>query len=273
MWKLNAARAGKPPADPGDVPLGLRAVVLRHLAGSHVFHRCAGSTTWSSTLTIFGISTGTTVSRAAVAVTPSLHPSKSDDPSDYRAAGLRPDSGPRPPRRPGQRGGDQVALEDPVEAGVPVEARRVAGAVHGDEPAGPELPGQPSAHTTGVAGSPVVPTTTIGGAVGARTAVGVGFTGGTGQYAHGHAEPEVRRAEDRRLAGGLGLERGQRRPASSSGPSDAGDREERGPLGRVPARRVSAGRRSRRGRRARPGCRRRLRSMRRRAPRSRSAPR
>src|SRR5215213_8756699 len=47
----------------------------------------------------------------------------------------------------------------------------------------------PSAHATGVAGSPVVPTTTIGGAVGALTAVGVGFTGGTRQYAHGTPSP------------------------------------------------------------------------------------
>src|SRR4051795_4326790 len=109
-----------------------------HLAGSQVVQRCAGSTTWSSTLTIFGISTGTTVSRAAVAVTPSLHPSKSDDPSDYRAAASGRTAG------PGRRGlvVHQVALEDPVEARVAVEARRVAGALHGDEPARPQLLGQ-----------------------------------------------------------------------------------------------------------------------------------
>src|SRR4051794_20431660 len=109
-----------------------------HRSGSQVRHRCAGSTTWSSTLTIFGISTGTTVSRAAVAVTPSLRPSKSDDPSDYRPAGSGRTAGPRG-RRPI---GDEVAGQDPVEARIALEARGVTGPLDSDEPAAPELPGE-----------------------------------------------------------------------------------------------------------------------------------
>src|SRR5262245_17488869 len=106
-----------------------------HRAASHVVSRCAGPTTWSSTLTIFGIPPGTAVSRTAAAVTPSLHPSKSDDPSDYRAAASGRTAG------PGGGGSvvHQIALEDPVEAGVAVEARRVRGPLHRHEPARAQL--------------------------------------------------------------------------------------------------------------------------------------
>ena len=46
---------------------------------------------------------------------------------------------------------------------------------------GPSSRVRPCAQAIGVAGSPVVPTTTTGGAVGAEIGVAVAFTGGTGQ--------------------------------------------------------------------------------------------
>ena len=213
-----------------------------------------------------GSRSATSVPCAAVAVTRSSAPNlttrqitastrrSSERPVRLSGGGLRPGSGSRPPGPVV----DQVARSRArSRQRVAVEARRVARcpSTVTSRPE-PSSRARPSAHAIGVAGSPGRADhddRRRGRAPG--PASGPRFTGGTGQYEHGDAEPDVRRAEVRRLAGRLGLERGQRRGVEL-GPVEAGDREERRPLGRVPAVRVRGGRSRRRARASAPGRRR-----------------
>ena len=182
----------------------------RNFAGSHVCHRWAGSTTWSSTLTIRGISIGVLVPCSAVAVT---HASDAENLTTRQVIGRPERSGGTAEAGFRGRQADEVApsiarsrhgFPSRLEVWVvpsTVMSRAIRAAGRGRR-----------AHAIGVAGSPVVPTTTIGGAPGAETGAGDRVHRRDRPVRAREAEPDVRRAEDRRLLRGLRLERlGRRR--------------------------------------------------------------